>query len=160
MLSTLLLPNKFKKVGWIVLIMTTIIFIIYLITNYGRPINTKVFALLNTDILSNSNNRYLFTFIKTDISFTLFCTLYMVGALLVAFSREKEEDEYIANIRLNAFLWAILINYLILLFTLLFVYGFSFLYIMVANMFTILLIFILRFHYLLLKSKKSATHEK
>lgn len=159
MKSVLLLPNKFKKAGWLVLALTTLIFIIYLITDYGNPIRVKVFALLNTYILSDDKQPF-FTFIKTDISFTLFCSLYLIGGILVAFSREKEEDEYIASLRLNAFLWALIINYLILLFTLLFIYGIAFLYIMTANMFTILFIFILRFHYLLLKSKKSAFHEK
>lgn len=46
--------------------------------------------------------------------------LFMTGALFVAFSREKTEDEFIAKIRLESLLWATYINYGVLLFCFLF----------------------------------------
>ena len=67
----------------------------------------------------------------------------------------KDEDEYIAQIRLESLLWATYINYGFLLFSILFVYGLGFYQIMVFNIFTLLVIFLVRFNFILYKSAKS-----
>ncbi|HNX85002.1 MAG TPA: hypothetical protein PKK03_11175, partial [Bacteroidales bacterium] len=85
---------------------------------------------------------------------------FIISAFFVAFSREKTEDEFIARIRLESLLWATYINYGILLFCFMFFYDFGFFYVMIINMFTVLVIFIIRFQYLLHRAKKSLSHEK
>ncbi len=47
----------------------------------------------------------------------------LIGLFLVAFSREKIEDEQIVQLRLDSLRWAIYLNYAILLFTLVFTRG-------------------------------------
>jgi len=91
--------------------------------------------------------------------------LVIVGLLLIAFSKVKREDELTGKIRLNALYWAILVNYgFYLLFTILMLiptsnkhsgFGFadSFLDFTVYNFFVPLVIFILRFNYLLYRNK-------
>jgi len=73
----------------------------------------------------------------------------IVGGVFIMFSKEKNEDEFIASLRLNALSWAVLTNCAILLFAIVFVYDFPFFWVLVGNMFTIPIIFILRFHWLL-----------
>src|SRR5699024_10076420 len=107
-------------------------------------INATVFALYADEILGKA---HYFNFIKTDIVNTLIGVLFIIGGLMVSFSSERNEDEYIANLRLNSLLWAVLVNYLILLLMFLFIYGLGFLNVMVYNMFTVLIIFIAKFHY-------------
>lgn len=159
MLSKLLLPNKFKAVGWVILIVASLLFICSNIPYFeNSSIHATVFAMIN-DGVSAGGHPY-FSFIHTDISFTLLGVLFIVGGLFVGFSKEKNEDEYIAKLRLSSLLWAVLVNYLLLLFAFLFVYGFIFLNIMLYNMFTVLLIFIIRFNYLLFINKRSVKNEK
>jgi hypothetical protein len=79
---------------------------------------------------------------------------------MVAFAKEKHEDEFIAKIRLESFLWATYINYAILLFSFLFFYGIGFMYVMIFNMFTIIILFIVRFNYILYRSTKQLQYEK
>ena len=86
--------------------------------------------------------------------------LFIIGAMLVSFSKEKNEDEYIAGLRLSSLLWAVFVSYVLLLAAFLLVYGSPFLDVMVYNMFTILIIFITRFNYLMYKNSKTATDEK
>jgi hypothetical protein len=86
--------------------------------------------------------------------------LFLGGAMLVAFSKEKTEDEFIVNIRLTSLLWALLVNNILLLIAFVFIYGTTFFSVMVYNMFTVLIIFILRFNYLLYKNSKTVIDEK
>lgn len=74
----------------------------------------------------------------------------LVGLLLLAFSREKLEDEYIQRIRLESLQWAILINAVLLILFTVFVHGSPFFSVMTFNMFTPLLIFVGRFYYIIL----------
>lgn len=85
---------------------------------------------------------------------TFLCLLFLVGLMCIAFSKTKREDEYINSIRLNAWLWAVLINVSLVCVSFLLFYGMSFFFIIAGNLFSLLIIFILRFHYLLYKTGK------
>ena len=84
----------------------------------------------------------------------------IVSSILVAFSEEVNEDEYISKIRLESLVWAVYINYGILLVAFLFIYDFSFFWVMMLNMFTILLFFIIRFHLQISKQKNMLNNEE
>lgn len=158
MSHTLLLPNKYKLIGWCLLIPAAIFGLVLHFTNFEAfPIKAKTFAILNTEILGES--QYL-SFIETNITTTIVGVLFIVGAMFVGFSKEKSEDEFIAKIRLSSLLWAVWLNYFLLLLSFLFVYGTDFLTVMMYNMFTVLIIFIVRFNYILYKSSKSMSDEK
>lgn len=73
----------------------------------------------------------------------------IAGLLLVAFSKEKVEDEMISRLRLESLQWGIYANYLILAVAMLTVYDIAFVDVMICNMFTVLLVFIGRFRWLL-----------
>ena len=158
MSTQLLLPNKFKKIGWFIFIPAFIAGLILCITDYQAAwLQTKVFAIVNEEILGKSQ---YFSFIKTNITNTLVGVLFIVGAMLVSFSKEKTEDEYITNLRLKSLQWSLLANNLLLFFAFLFVYGTTFLSIMIYNMFTMVIIFIIRFNYILYNNTKSSADEK
>ena len=158
MKTKLLLPHKFKKPGWILLIPTTLFGLYIIFSDFEFDfLNTRVFTLYSDVILGESVKM---GFVKTNLTLTVTGIIFIISAFFVAFSREKTEDEFIARIRLESLLWATYINYGILLFCFLFFYDFGFFYVMIFNMFTILLIFIIRFQYLLYRAKKSMSHEK
>jgi small-conductance mechanosensitive channel len=158
MTKALLLPHRFKKIGWFILVPATILGLILAIGDFELEwLSAKVFAIFTDEIIGG---RKLFSFINTNITNTVVGILFLVGALFTAFSREKQEDEYIEKLRLSSLLWAVWVNYLLLLLAFIFVYGFSFLNVMIYNMFTILIIFIARFNYILYLNKKGAADEK
>jgi len=158
MSNKLLLPNKFKIIGWCLFIPTTILGVILSFTGFEASwLKTKVFAIFNNEIFGKSQS---FSFIETNITNTVVGALFIVGAIFVGFSKEKREDEFIAKIRLSSLLWAVWVNYIFLLLAFLFVYGTPFLTVMMYNMFTVLVIFIVRFNYILFKNSKTASDEK
>lgn len=74
-----------------------------------------------------------------------------VSLLVWMYSKEKNEDEYIKTMRLDAMQIAVYVNYGILLLSNFVCYGADFLMIQMLNLVTIPLIFQIRFQYLLYK---------
>jgi hypothetical protein len=158
MSTKLLFPNKLKLIGWWLLIPATILGLILSFTDFEAfPLNAKVFAIFNSEIFEKGQS---FSFIKTNITNTVVGALFIVGAMFVGFSKEKREDEFIAKLRLSSLLWAVWVNYILLLLAFLFVYGTAFFTVMMYNMFTVLIIFIVRFNYILYKTSKTVSDEK
>jgi len=92
----------------------------------------------------------------TDHFFTMvILMLIVIGLLLVAFSKEKIEDERIAQLRLDSLQWSIYLNYAILIVCILFIRDWD-LFIGVAAhyMFTPLVFFIVRFRWVAYQSKR------
>ena len=135
-----LLPNRYKIVGWLIFLPGILL---GLLKWYFRGDIKWLTWIVSV--------RYKAAFV--DISHTVIVGLMIVGGLLVAFSKEKKEDEYISNLRLSSFQWALLISYLLLFLANFFLYGWQFLNLMALNMFTPLFLFILRFNYLIYRTK-------
>ncbi|MFD2245790.1 hypothetical protein [Pontibacter ruber] len=148
-----LFPNRYKIIGWILLIPSTLLGLLMVLFDYSFfKLNATVFALYDGGLFEP--NKFL-TLTKTDLADELIGAMVIIGGLLAAFSEEKDEDEYIAKIRLESLLWATYINYGFLLFSLLFIYGAGFYQIMIFNMFTLLFIFLVRFNFILHRTSKS-----
>ena len=157
-MKNLLLPNRYKKIGWFVLLPTAILGIALLCTGIDSiQLDGWVFAVFDGELFGKSRS---FCFIHTNVIDTVVGILFIVGALLVGFSKEKNEDEFIASLRQTSLLWALLVNYGLLLFCFAFIYGTAFLSVMLYNVFTVLVIFIARFNYILHRSFKSMPIEK
>jgi len=82
--------------------------------------------------------------------------MMLVGLFLVAFSRERVEDEQITQLRLDSLRWAIYLNYAILLFGLIFTRRSESDHILLLNIWLPLLFFILRFQWVLYRLNRSA----
>ncbi len=151
MQTNLLLPHRCKAIGWVLLFISIISWMYITITQTAFGfLDGKAFAIVGSEVLSSTQ---YFTVVQANLTYTLTGSLFIVGGLLVAFSREQTEDEYIMKLRLSSLQWAVLLNYSLLLLCFLFVYGMEFMSVMLYNMFTTLILFIARFHYLLFKSK-------
>jgi len=154
-----LFPNKFKSIGWFTLIPSAIIGLSTLIYEYEPSfLDFNVPAIFVDELFSV--NKKTFRMVTNNILNEILGVLIIISSLLVAFSKEKSEDEYISKIRFESLAWAVYFNYAILILTLLFIYDFAFLWVMVFNMFTVLLFFIVRFNWQISKLKKSASYEE
>lgn len=146
-----LLPYGFKKVGWILFIPSLIAGILLLIFQPGPSFtNAPVFAVADGQFFGKI---LFFKIVETQLLDEFISVGLIVGALFIAFSREREEDEFIAKVRLDSLLWATYVNYGILLLCIIFVYEMAFYWVMVLNMFTLLFFFIIRFKLVLYKSR-------
>jgi|TARA_B110000495_G_C23001414_1_gene591050 hypothetical protein len=153
-----LFPNKYKKIGLFILIPLAIIGLLTLILDYEPDFLTLNVPAIFINELFGDN--YLFGIIKNNILNEILGILIIISSLLVAFSKEKSEDEFISKIRLESLVWAVYVNYAVLLISLLLIYNLSFLWVMVFNMFTVLLFFIIRFNWQIFKLKKSDSYEE
>ena len=154
-----LFPNKFKSIGWFTLIPSAIIGLSTLIYEYEPSfLDFNVPAIFVDELFSV--NKKTFRMVTNNILNEILGVLIIISTFLVAFSKEKSEDEYISKIRFESLAWAVYFNYAILILTLLFIYDFAFLWVMVFNMFTVLLFFIVRFNWQISKLKKSASYEE
>ncbi len=153
-----LFPHRCKKIGLFILIPSLIFGFFMLYLDFEPEFfDMNVFAI-STDEIFGGQKHFVFT--KNNILNEIVGILVILSSLLVAFSKEKNEDEYILKIRLDSLVWATYINYGILFFAFLFFYDFSFLWIMIFNMFTILIFFILRFNWQIRKLKKMEIYEE
>ena len=82
--------------------------------------------------------------------------MVLIGLFLIAFSKERIEDEQISQLRLDSLRWAIYLNYAILLFTLVFTDGSDSDHILLLNIWLPLLFFILRFRWVLYRLNHSS----
>ncbi len=152
--NSFLLPHQLKKWGWVLLILGIVAGIICMIlgVDFGDIFKIKVFSISSEDFFNKSPS---FSFIENGILDELISIFIIIGGIIVGFSKTKIEDEYIAQLRLSSLVWAVYVSCVVLLLATVFVYGFSFLNVMIYNMFTVLLFFIIRFHLLLYKLNKA-----
>ena len=142
--NKLLFPHQYRLLGWIILMPALVLglaglygeFTVSWLNLKGPPFSGLVGG--------NTNN-------LTDELATIGV---IAGLLLIAFTRERIEDEMISVLRLEALQWGIFAHYLILIVTVITVYGLPFFTVMIYNLFTVLVIFILRFRWLLYRHRR------
>ncbi len=157
MKTTYLLPNKFKKIGWVLFVLGIITGIFLFIIGYAsNALTINVLSIHNDDFIFGEKSGF-FKIIENSILDELAALAIIIGGLLVGFSKEKIEDEFIYKLRKDSLVWALIFNYGVLIFTILFIYGFTFFDVLVFNMFTPLVFFVLRFNFL---KHKIASHEE
>ncbi|PYF68896.1 hypothetical protein [Pedobacter nutrimenti] len=149
--NKLLLPNKYKVIGWIVFLVFAVMGIATLYFEFSIPgfvlpipVNESKFIFEDSYNLTN----------ETALAGTV------VGLLMICFAREPKEDEYISLIRLRCWQWSVLASYIVLLVLNFSLYGMSFFVGMVYNLFTVLVIFIARFYYSIYKLNKEQQDEE
>ncbi|OBX21290.1 MULTISPECIES: hypothetical protein [Bizionia] len=153
MKTNYLLPHKYKVVGWVLLILGLLSGIFLYATDFEpNIIKLNVLSIYNGDSLFTGTEEGWFKIIKNGIVDELSALAIIIGGLIVGFTKEKIEDEFIYKLRTESLVWAIIVNYTILAFAVIFVYDMLFFNVMIFNMFTPLFIFIIRFNFLKLKS--------
>jgi len=157
MKTNYLLPHRYKFIGWILFLLGLVGGLYVFITGYEQDIlSTQVLSIYNNDSLFGKEKGF-FKIIENDIFDELVALAMIIGGLFIVFSKEKIEDEFIYKLRKDSLVWALIFNYSVLVIAILFVYDFVFFDVLVFNMFTPLIFFILRFNFLKIKSQ---SHEE
>ena len=153
-----LFPNKYKKIGWLIFIPSAIIGLTTLI--FELEPNSLDFNIPAIFINKLFGDKHFIGIVNNNILNEILGVLIILSSLLVAFSKEESEDEYISKIRLESLVWAVYFNYAVLLISFLLIFDLAFLWVMIFNMFTILLFFIIRFNWQIYKLKKFVHYEE
>jgi hypothetical protein len=159
MKSRFLLAHKYKPLGWFLFVVGFVLGVFLMISEYDFPNwEVSVFPLIGEKGFLSSNPSFEWS--ENNIADEIASILLIIGGILVSFSKTKDEDEYISQIRMESLIWATYVNYFILILAILFVFEISFFNVLIYNMFTILFFFMIRFHYLLYKSKRVIEDEE
>lgn len=125
--SGYLLPHPFSTLGWIIFLPSLIFGLVIMIkgdvngyfTMTGNHEETLSQVLNNASIIG-----------------------IIIGAIFIGCSRERDEDEMIASLRLNALLIALYVSSAVLICATLFFYGKTFCDLLIYNMFTMPVLFV------------------
>lgn len=143
-----LFPNHYKKIGWFIFIPSLILGIISL-TGIINSLEVSLPVVYNSGFPLSNEDSGLFKTTEIDFFPNLFGVLIIIGGILVGFSKEKIEDEYISNLRLKSVFWSLSVTYSIVLILFLTIFGTLFFTAMILIMFLPLLLYVFRFNYLL-----------
>ncbi|MBN2747072.1 MAG: hypothetical protein JXR34_10130 [Bacteroidales bacterium] len=137
-----LFPHSLKIPGVVLFVISLIGGILYLVfdSNGLQILEIQDFSLIKDNFFGQSKNNLTDEILSIGI---------LVGGILTGFTKHRIEDEYIAQIRLESLLWAVYINSAVLILSILLISGIPFLQVMVYNMFTVIIIFIIRFNWIL-----------
>lgn len=145
--TKLLLPNRLKRLGWI-LFVPCLVFTVLALLEVNPKINffdgghilsqwTTIKAIEIKDLFNDS-----------DFAGEILMTLTAIGFFFVAFSRERTDDEWIMKVRLESLLWAFYAHLGGFLLSVWFSYGLGFYMVLSWNMLTAPLVFLARFHWI------------
>jgi hypothetical protein len=156
MLSLPLLPNYFKIVGWIILIPFLGLGLLQMASPDWFEFDWLTYQSSGNSILDNGE--WLFTLEYNNFTDELLGLGLLAGLVLTAFAKTRTEDERTTYLRLAAMLWSVIINTILVTLSMIFIYSGLFLTVMMVNLFSILLLFILRFEYLLWKDRQQVNN--
>lgn len=159
MKNKFLFPKKYKKLGWFLCIPSVAITVLLSVLEVSTDsyLNVPVFAIYQDTIGTSSD---FFAIIKNSILDEILTLGMAVGGILIGFSKIKDEDEMISKIRYESLVWATYLNYGLILFFTIFIYGLPYLNVLFYNMFTLLLFFIIRFHYKIYQLNKTSSDDE
>ena len=143
--NSILLPRGFRPVGIVFALAGVILLVIRFY--YGiKPefFNIKVFAIFSSYLESK-----YFEVVTNQMIEEIGGILVLTGLFLTAFSREREEEEWMNALRLRSFFITAYINAAFLILAILFTFGFGFVYMIILNLVLWLVLYIIFFRTLL-----------
>jgi len=145
MKARFLFPYRSRLVGSICILAYIPVMVIKKIMHGGYSHQTPAMNFADSSGLLNSEHIFA----------AIGIILVMGGLLLIAFSKEKIEDEQLLQLRLDSLQWAIYFNYFILIISAIFFNAFQFRAIVLFNLWSPLIVFIVRFRWKIYQLNRS-----
>ncbi|MBK9356253.1 MAG: hypothetical protein IPN08_02500 [Bacteroidales bacterium] len=139
-MKVILLSFHWKIVGFILLLAGIFLAILFFMFDFRFTI--PVFAVYSAFFETK-----VFTIIRTNFADELTMLTLMAGLALVAFSKERKEDAEFNIFRIKALYKAITINTIILLASVIFIFGSGFMAVMVVNIFLTLILYLVFYYF-------------
>lgn len=160
-MKSTLFPYSYRYAGWPLLIAGLILgfFLVFFDLSISW-LDIKVLSLGGEyDLFLTQTEPSFLNLVDDNFTNEMVALLVLVGSVLVAFSKEKVEDEFFQQLRFESIIWALKIQSAALLLAILFLYNFAFLSFMMIALVSFYVLYIGRYHYQLMKLKKGAHAE-
>ncbi|MBD3581220.1 hypothetical protein [Flavobacterium selenitireducens] len=154
-----LFPQKFDIIGWCLFVPALLVAIAAMVSDLqlDDAVTAKVYAIADNGLFAPNG---FFRFNENSIGDEILLSFLIAGGLFIGFSKQKNEDELIAQIRYESLVWATYFNFTVMLVATWLIYGLFYFEVMVANIFSLLLFFIIRFHIKLYQLKNSVRDDE
>jgi hypothetical protein len=151
MKTRFLFPHKWRRAGLLLLLLAALI------------IANNSFSAGHFNPSSDSGEMFFGMALPGNMRIVVDDIEYLsviIGLLLVGFSKEKIEDEQIAQLRLDSLQWSVYFNYSLLIICIILINGLDFLTVMAYNIMSQLLFFVIRFRWKLYQLNRQAKIEE
>ena len=149
-----LFSNKFKKISGVVFYLSILIGLFLLLTDRIQDIFVvNVFSIFSYEWFGSEPKG--FGWIENGLGDEVFTLLIIISGIVNSFSREKIEDELISRIRLESLSLSLFISFGLIIISTFLVYNLNYMYVLISNLFLIILLFNLIFKFRLYKHYNS-----
>ena len=145
---------KYKKIsGWIFYLLIPVGLFLLLTERIQDIFVVNVFSIFSYEWIGSE--RTGFGWIENGLGDEIFTLLIIVSGIVNSFSNEKIEDELISRIRLESLSLSLFISFGLIIISTFLVYNINYMYVLVFNLFLIILLFNLIFKFRLFKHYNS-----
>ena len=149
-----LFSNKFKKTSGVVFYLSILVGFFLLLTERIQDLFVvNVFSIFSYEWFGSE--RTGFGWIENGLGDEIFTLLIIVSGLINSFSKEKIEDELISRIRLESLSLSVFISFGLIIISTFLVFNINYMYVLVFNLFLIILLFNLILKFRLFKHYNS-----
>lgn len=145
-----LFPQKYRIYGWVIVCVAIISTIAYSIS--WRCFHWMLVVKMPVIYNGFETQGFFTTALCTPIYIIM--ALLVIGLLLVGFSREKVEDEFVAFVRMRSMVWAAKVSAVVFILTDLLLFGISFPYGACSIFIFFLFLFVIKFRIALCRFNK------
>ncbi|MCK9163542.1 MAG: hypothetical protein WCR29_01740 [Bacteroidales bacterium] len=114
----------------------------------------------DASLFANNIESTFFKMAETSFNTTLFPIIVVIALSFIAFSKNKNEDEYISKIREQSLVWSMIVGYFIFILLTLFLYGTVYITVVMYDIYIFLILFVCKFNFELYRLKKSLRNEE
>ncbi len=143
MLSKIHLPHRFQWIGWVLFVLSAVLAFMTLSFEFEW---LEIANIRKPGIFSNSDENF-----TNEVA----VILLFISLFSIAFTKEKKEDEYIQKIHLDSILFAAYGYFILNIIGAMLFYGFNFFSFLLLNMYSIPLLFIARFRWVMFCQRQS-----
>ena len=137
---------KYKKIsGWIFYLLIPVGLFLLLTERIQDIFVVNVFSIFSYEWIGSE--RTGFGWIENGLGDEVFTLLIIVSGIVNSFSSEKIEDELISRIRLESLSLSLFISFGLIIISTFLVYNLNYMYVLISNLFLIILLFNLIFKF-------------
>ena len=140
-MNKFLFPYPWKWVGAVLVLIGLAGLVYYIFFDFQLIL--PVFAVISSFLETR-----LFTIVRTNIADELIMVTLLAGFFLLAFSKERKEEERFDQLRFRAWVRSVQVNSLLLFVSILFFYGNGFLGVLLVNLVSTFIWYLVLFRFL------------
>ena len=157
--SKLLLPHAFKPVGIVLFIISTILLIGYGFFDFQFSWN-DIRQFFGLDRLEDTVSTLGSFSVEADLCYSVAGILAVLGGMMIGFSRCKNEDEFIEQIRYETLIITMYISGIAIVLILIFAWGLHFLVAASAFIYFSIVFFLIYFHVKVALLQRKGSYEE